>query len=70
KDLFSGNQCSFYVARGMNVVAKILVFFVKRVDKSSEGVEKLNRYRKITRLIMIPTCLLLLRRLYLKLAKN
>lgn len=43
KALLSGIQYSFYVALGMNVVALLLVFFVKRVDTSAEAVEKLNR---------------------------
>lgn len=34
--LLSGIQYSFYVALGMNIVALILVFFVKRVDTSFE----------------------------------
>lgn len=41
--LLSGIQHSFYVALGMNVVALLLVFFVKRVDTSPEAVERLNR---------------------------
>ena len=43
KALLSGIQYSFYVALGMNVVALLLVFFVKRVDTSAEAVERLNR---------------------------
>lgn len=43
KALLSGIQHSFYVALGMNVVALLLVFFVKRVDTSAEAVERLNR---------------------------
>ncbi|MRQ36082.1 MFS transporter, partial [Bacillus anthracis] len=43
KALLSGIQHSFYVALGMNVVALLLVFFVKRVDTSPEAVERLNR---------------------------
>ncbi|MBJ6930522.1 hypothetical protein JG641_18265, partial [Vibrio cholerae] len=37
KALLSGIQHSFYVALGMNVVALLLVFFVKRVDTSAEA---------------------------------
>ena len=43
KALLSGIQYSFYVALGMNIVALLLVFFVKRVDTSPEAVERLNR---------------------------
>lgn len=43
KALLAGIQYSFYVALGINIVALILAFFVKRVDTSQEAVAKLNQ---------------------------
>lgn len=43
KALLAGIQYSFYVALGINIVALLLAFFVKRVDTSAEAVEKLNQ---------------------------
>jgi len=43
KALLAGIQYSFYVALGINIVALILAFFVKRVDTSKEAEAKLNQ---------------------------
>lgn len=41
--LLAGIQYSFYVALGMNLIALLLVFFVKRVDTSTISDELLNK---------------------------
>ncbi|MGD6963412.1 MDR family MFS transporter [Fictibacillus phosphorivorans] len=44
--LLSGIQYSFFVAFGINIVALVLAFFVKRVDTSAEAVNKIEKGNK------------------------
>ncbi|MFS0655542.1 MDR family MFS transporter [Bacillus sp. 179-C3.3 HS] len=46
QSLLAGIQYSFYVALGINIVALLLVFFVKRVDPSKEPDSSLNMQEK------------------------
>jgi len=46
KALLAGIQYSFYVALGINIVALLLVFFIKRVDTSKEPANILNKQGK------------------------
>lgn len=48
KALLAGIQYSFYVALGINIVALLLVFFVKRVDVSKEPDSMLKQQGKTT----------------------
>ncbi|MFC4389180.1 DHA2 family efflux MFS transporter permease subunit [Gracilibacillus marinus] len=41
--LLSGIQYSFYVALGINIVALVLAFFVKRVDTSEKAVQEIEK---------------------------
>lgn len=45
--LLAGIQYSFYVALGINLVALLLVFFVKRVDTSQEPENLFNKQEKM-----------------------
>jgi MFS family permease len=46
QSLLAGIQYSFYVALGMNMIALVLALFVKRVDTSSDAVNKIENQSK------------------------